>query len=151
MPLNLPTDCDGCVKKFPVQHDLSCPKGILVLTRNDGAAKEWGALSARSLNPSDISYKPEIHSRTVQGESHGAGDQFLTGSQEREENKDGEGATGQATLPDESQAGVSIHDFLKWVTSALFDIQGVNFDADSYMCQASAKALATAEKEKKYK
>ena len=131
MPLNLPTDCDGCVKKFPVQHDLSCPKGVLVLTRNDGAAKEWGALSAQSLNPSDISYKPEIHSRTVQGESHGAGDQFLTGSQEREENKDGEGATGQAKVPDDSQLDVSVHGFLKWGTSALFDMQIIKLDTGS--------------------
>ena len=26
VPLNLPTDCDGCGKKFSVPHNLSCPK-----------------------------------------------------------------------------------------------------------------------------
>ena len=64
-PLNLPTDCDGCGNKFLVPHALSCPKGELVLARYNDDAKEWGALSARAINASSISYKPKIKSRTV--------------------------------------------------------------------------------------
>ena len=44
LPLNLPTECDGCGKKFSVPHALSCPKGGLVLSWNNDSAKEWGTL-----------------------------------------------------------------------------------------------------------
>ena len=40
VPLNLPTDCDGCRKKFLVAHTLLCPKGGLVMARHNDAAKE---------------------------------------------------------------------------------------------------------------
>ena len=75
MPQDIPTTCDGCGKKFSIEHALSCPKGGLVLARHDDAAKEWGALGAWILVPSAITYKPKINSRTVQGESTGAGAQ----------------------------------------------------------------------------
>ena len=39
VPLNLPTDCDGCGKKFSVTHALSCPKGGLVLAWHNNDAK----------------------------------------------------------------------------------------------------------------
>ena len=68
MPQDIPTTCDGCIKKFSIEHALSCPKGGLVLARHDDAAKEWGALGARALVPSAITYEPKINSRTVQGE-----------------------------------------------------------------------------------
>ena len=74
MPQDIPATCDGCGKKFLIYHALSCPKGGLVLTRHDDAAKEWGALGARALVPSDITYKPKINSRTVQGERTRAGE-----------------------------------------------------------------------------
>ena len=67
VPLNIPTDCDGCGKKFSVPHALSCPKGGLVMAWHNDAAKEWGALSPQAINPIDISYKPKINSRTLQG------------------------------------------------------------------------------------
>ena len=54
----------------------------LVLARHNDAAKEWGTLSARTLNPSCISYEPKINSRTVQGDSNRAGAQIVTGGQE---------------------------------------------------------------------
>ena len=38
-----------------------------------------------------------------------------------------------------------------WGTTTLFDIQIVNLDADSHLRQKSAKALAMAEKKKRYK
>ena len=40
-----------------IEHALSCPKGGLVLERNGNAAKEWGALGARALVPSGITYE----------------------------------------------------------------------------------------------
>ena len=58
---------------------------------------------------------------------------------------------GQVTVRDESRADVSVHGFWKWGTAALFDMQIVNLYAVSYLRQTSAKALETAEKEKKYK
>ena len=67
MPQEIPATCDGWVKKFSIEHALSCPKGGLVLARHDEAAKEWGALGSRALVPSAIIYEPKINSRTVQG------------------------------------------------------------------------------------
>ena len=81
LPLNLLTDCDGYANKFLVPHTLSCPKEGLVLARQNGAAKEWGALSAWSINPSDISYEPKINSSTVQGERNRNGAWVATGDQ----------------------------------------------------------------------
>ena len=78
VPLNLPIGCDGCGNKFSVPHDLSCPKGGLVLGRHNYTAKGWGTLSAQAVNPSDISYKPKINIRTVQGEINGAGALVVT-------------------------------------------------------------------------
>ena len=73
MPQDIPATCDGCGKKFSIEHALSCPKGGLVLARHDDAAKEWGALGSLALVPSAISYEPKINSRTVQGKRTGAG------------------------------------------------------------------------------
>ena len=56
MPQDIPANCDGCGKKFSIEHALSCPKGGLVLARHDDDAKEWGALGARALVPSAITY-----------------------------------------------------------------------------------------------
>ena len=56
-----------------IEHDLSCPKGGLVLARYDDAAKEWVALGAWDPVPSAITCKPKINSRAVQGERTGAG------------------------------------------------------------------------------
>ena len=55
-----------------------------------------------------------------------------------------EDATGEAT-----GAYLSAHSFWKWGITALFDIQIVNLDAGSYLCQTSAKALAMGGKDKK--
>ena len=69
----IPATCDGCGKKFLIEHAISCLKGGLVLACHDDAAKEWGALGSHSLVPSAITYEPKINSRTVQGERTGAG------------------------------------------------------------------------------
>ena len=73
MPQEIPATCDVCAKKFSIEHALSCPKGELVFARHDNTAKEWGALRARALVPSAITYEPKINSRTVQEERTGAG------------------------------------------------------------------------------
>ena len=54
-------------------------------------------------------------------------------------------------VTDKSRADVFIRGFWKWGTSALFDMRIVNLDAVSYLRQTSAKALAAAEREKRYK
>ena len=73
MPQDIPATCDGCGKHFSIEHALSCPKGVLVLVCHDETINEWGSLGARSLVPINITYKPKINSRTVQGERTGAG------------------------------------------------------------------------------
>ena len=122
VPFNLSNDCDGCVKKFWVPHSLSCPKVGLVLSRKHNTAKEWGALSSQSLNSKYISYEPKINSRIVQGERNGDVARISTGGQEDQGTQYREGVMGQAMVPDESRADVSIHGFYKWDTSALFDM-----------------------------
>ena len=42
MPQDIPTTCDGCGKKFSIEHALSCPKGGLVLSRHNHVAKVVG-------------------------------------------------------------------------------------------------------------
>ena len=71
------------------------------------------------------------------------------GSKEGEENYIREGMTGQAMVPDESQADVYVHEFWKWGTTAIFDMIYINLDTGSYLRQTYAKDLATKEKEKK--
>ena len=144
MPLNFPTDFDGCDKIFLVPHALSCPKGGLILARYNDAAKEWGALSALAMNPSAISYKPKINSRTVQGDMNGSRSKVATGEQEGGEQGGEEGVTGQEMVPDKSRADVALHGFWKWGTTTLFDMQIVNLDTVSYLRQTSAKALEMA-------
>ena len=75
MPQDIPANCDGCGKRFLIEHSLSCPKGGLVLAHHDDTAKEWGALGAWDFFPSAITYKPKINSKTVQGERTWAGAQ----------------------------------------------------------------------------
>ena len=150
--------CDGCGKKFLIEHALSCPKGGLVLARHDDYAKEWGALGARALVPSAITYKLKINSRTVQGERTGAGVQ--------QEGREADGGTetvgrtvngaarlsgqpGQVVVPAESRADIRAHVFWKQGTTTMFDIRIVNLNAGSYLRMTPVKALAKAEKEKK--
>ena len=71
MPQDIPATCDGCGKKFSIEHALSCPKRGHVLAQHDDAAKDWGALGARALVHSTITYENKINSRTVQGERTG--------------------------------------------------------------------------------
>ena len=72
MPQDIYATCDGCRKKFLIEHALSCPKEGLVLAQHNAAAKEWGALGAQDLVTNAIKYEPKINSRTVQGEKTGA-------------------------------------------------------------------------------
>ena len=124
-------------------------QGGLVLERHNDDAKEWGTLSDRALNSSLISYKPKINSRTVYGEMNGAVAWVATVGQDGGGTQDGEGTTGQATVPDESRADLSVYFLWKGGASALFYMQIVNLDAVSYLLQTSSKALEMVEKEKK--
>ena len=73
MHQDIPATYNGCSKKLRIEHALSCPKDGLVLAQHDDATKEWGALGAWALVPSDITYEPQINSKTVQGGRTGAG------------------------------------------------------------------------------
>ena len=65
IPQDIPATCGSCGKKLSIEHAISFPKVGLVLVSNDEAAKKWGALGARTLVPSAITYEPKINSRTV--------------------------------------------------------------------------------------
>ena len=117
---DIPATCDGCGKKFSIEHALSCPKGSLVFARHDDAAKEWGSLGARALVPSEITYKPKINSRTVQGERTGDGARQEGGEDDGGTETVGRtvnGATklagqpGQVVILAESRNDVSAHGF----------------------------------------
>ena len=56
------------------------------------------------------------------------------------------GRLGQVQVPAESRADVSAHSLWKRGTTAMFDIQISNLDADSYLRMTPEKALAKAEK-----
>ena len=73
MPQDTPVTCDGCGKRFWIEHALSFPKSGLVLSRKDNATKEWGTLGSQALVPSAITSEPKINSRKVQGERTRAG------------------------------------------------------------------------------
>ena len=51
---------------------------------------------------------------------------------------------GQVEVPAESRADVSAHGFLKWGTTAMFDIRIFNLDAGSCLRMTPEKALAKA-------
>ena len=72
VPLNLPTNCDGCGKKFLMPHNLSCPKGGLNMAWNNDTCKKLVALLDWAINPSALSYELKIKSRAVQGERNGS-------------------------------------------------------------------------------
>ena len=80
MPQDIPATCDGCGKRFSIEHALSFPKGGLVLARPDDNAKEWGTIGSRSLDPSDTSYKQKISGGTVQEERTGEGSRQDSGT-----------------------------------------------------------------------
>ena len=131
MPLDIPATCNGCGKRFSIEHALSCPKGGLVMARHDDAAKEWGVLGAPDLVPSTITYKPKINSRTVQGERTGAGARQESGTADAnggtetaKKTQGGSGRTvnnvarlvgkpGQVVVPAESRSEVSARGFWK--------------------------------------
>ena len=142
MPQDIPAICDGCGKKFSIEHALPCPKGDLVIAQHDDAAKEWGALGARDLVPSDITYEPKFNSRTVQGERTGAGAWQDGGGADGGTDTVGRtvngaarlvGQPGQVVVPAESREDVIDHGFWKRGTTAMFNIRIVNLDAGSYL------------------
>ena len=120
MPQDIPATCNGCSKKFSIEHALLCPKGGLVLARYDDNAKEWGALGSRALVPSAITYEPKINRRIVQGDRTGAGARQKGGEADGGTDTVGGavnratrlvGQQGQVVLTAESRADVSSHGF----------------------------------------
>ena len=130
-------------------------KTVLVLARHNDAAKEWGALGARALVPSAITYEPNINIRTVQGEKTRAG--------ARQEGREVDGSMdtvgwtvngeprlirqpGKVEVPAEPRADTSAHGLWKRGTTAMFDIRIVNLDAGSYLRMTPENDLAKGEK-----
>ena len=137
MPQEIPATCDGCGKKFLIEHALSCPKGGLIIAQHGNVAKEWGDLGYRALVPSTITYEPKINSRTVQEESTGAGARKDGG--EADGGMDTVGRTvngaarlvvipGRVVVPVEPRTDVSAHGSWKRGTIVMFDIIIVNLN-----------------------
>ena len=61
-PKSLPDCCNGCTKKFLVDHAMSCKTGGLVLLCHNDLVGEWHRLCAQALMPSQVSDEPLIHS-----------------------------------------------------------------------------------------
>ena len=159
MPQDIPATCDGCGKRFSINHSLSCPKGGIVMARHNDSANEWGALGSRALVPSAITYKPKINSRTVKGERTGARERqeggIVNGGADIVGEAQGGGGSGptvnraavlarslgQVAVPAESRADVSAHRFWKWGTTAVFDIRIANLDTVSYLHMTPEKSL----------
>ena len=166
MPQDIPANCDGCGKKFSIDHALSFPKGVLVLAQNEYAEKELGALGSRALAPSAISYKYQINTRTLQGESNRDGVRWegdtdnggtvILGEAQggrkngRTRNRSDELARtlGEVEVPAESRSELNSHDFWKRGTTTIFDIITANFNAGSYLSMPPKKALEKVEKNK---
>ena len=162
MPQDIPETCNGCDKRFSIEHTISFPKGGLILARHDDAAKEWGALGARSLVPSDNIYEPKINSMTVHGERTRARARQESGTANCgvdivEEAQGGSGRTmngaarlvgrlGQVELPVQLRSDVRSHGFWKQGTTTMLNIQIFNLNAVSYLCMMPEKALTKAEK-----
>ena len=112
-----------------IDNALACPKGGIVLAWNYDAAKEWGALGARALTPSAISYEPKIFSRTVhrvrtragvwkEGDTDKGGIEIVGESQGGGENGRARNDTPelvrrrrQVVVPAESRADINTHGF----------------------------------------
>ena len=73
MPRDIPVACNGCGKKFSVDHNLSWHWKDIILAQHDHAAKEWVTLGSWYLTPIAIYYKHLINSSTIQGERTGDG------------------------------------------------------------------------------
>ena len=65
IPQEISATCNGCGKRFSIEHALSRPRGGLVMARYDDAENEWGALGSWALITSDITNEPKINSRTL--------------------------------------------------------------------------------------
>ena len=117
--------------------------------------RSGGTLGSRALVPSAITYKPKINSITVQGGRTRAGAWQEGGEADGGTDTVGRMVNGAAILlgqpeqvvvPAESRAYVSAHGFLKWGTTAMFDIRIFNLDAGYCLRMTPEKDLAKAEK-----
>ena len=131
-PLHLQSECDGCYKRFSVEHAMSCKKGGLITIRHDDVKGEWHQLCAQALTPTAVSDEPFIYSgRAV--------------PRETQNNNAAE------AVPPEHRGDVAAHGFWQRGTTAVFDIRITDTEAPTYRRMDPAKVLKKHEKEKKDK
>jgi hypothetical protein len=129
VPASLPHLCEGCDKRFTVEHAMSCKKGGLVSLRHNDLQAEWHFLCAEALKPSVVSDEPFIHtSQDVQRA----------------------GANGTEPTP-ELRGDVSVHGFWRRGTTAVFDVRVTDTDQPSNRGVDPVKVLKRHETEKKKK
>eukprot|EP00957_Ditylum_brightwellii_P118082 9005516-Ditylum_brightwellii.AAC.1 len=59
-PLNLPTHCDGCDKKFSLSHASECKIGRLITDQHDEVRDKLGQVGAQAYTKSAVCDKPYI-------------------------------------------------------------------------------------------
>eukprot|EP00957_Ditylum_brightwellii_P027239 2059688-Ditylum_brightwellii.AAC.1 len=60
-PQDLPTHCDGCGKKFSLQHALDCKTGGLIIARHDELRDELGVIGTQAFSQTAIRDGPYIN------------------------------------------------------------------------------------------
>eukprot|EP00957_Ditylum_brightwellii_P155986 11872600-Ditylum_brightwellii.AAC.1 len=59
-PLDLPTHCDGCGKKFGLKHTLDCKSGGLITAQHDELRDKLCVVGTQAYSPAAICNKPYI-------------------------------------------------------------------------------------------
>eukprot|EP00957_Ditylum_brightwellii_P110973 8463434-Ditylum_brightwellii.AAC.1 len=74
-PSDLPSHCDGGVKKFGLKHALDCKTGGLITARHDELRDELCVVGTQAYSPAAIRNKPYIKSgRNCSGQGQEAAD-----------------------------------------------------------------------------
>ena len=127
-PLNLQSECDGCYKRFSVEHAMSCKKGGLITIRHDDIKGEWHHLCAQALVPAAVTDKPLIYSgrAVTQGTQQTRAAGGASATPNRNPNSTAE------EVPPELRGDVAAHSFWERGTTAVFDIRVTDTEAPTY-------------------
>ena len=128
-PLKLPSNCDGCGKKFDFNHAQQiCKKGGLITHRHDDVAAAWSEFCARALKPSAVSHEPYIHTGRDTLKKAGVAD---------------------TSIEKDMRGDVRVHGFWTKQQSTIFDVRITDADCKTEVDRDPRKVLAQHERAKK--